>query len=319
MRTHGNAGGIGAVGGGVTLDTSDRELQQYLFDLQGYLVLHNVLGAPELAELNRLIDAQRLPSPRERIRFGSAAGVHGPDHGFLNWGSRSVACWIMRQSCRFFAFGSETASGWTVSTGSACTRARPWGPCTRTTGPRRATPSPSRESAFSLPPTASTRGSRSWPGVLPTPARPTGILVHSRESQESLQAAAPDSRGPGKGLVCGHSRGTGGFGRLVLRGGDARNSPVEGRPRAPDSALQVLRLPDGLVAGAGASTSRRPAHPSAASAPDRAGRSPHVRSLALRRRTRRGAVERRSGVLPLTAPGTLLERNAKVEPSNGRA
>ena len=71
---------------GVTVDASDQELQQYLFDLQGYLVIHNVLGAAEVAELNRLIDAQRLPSPRESIRFGSAAGKHGPDHGFLNWG-----------------------------------------------------------------------------------------------------------------------------------------------------------------------------------------------------------------------------------------
>jgi Phytanoyl-CoA dioxygenase (PhyH) len=70
----------------VTVDASDQELQQYLFDLQGYLVIHNVLGPAEVAELNRLIDAQRLPSPRESIRFGSAAGKHGPDHGFLNWG-----------------------------------------------------------------------------------------------------------------------------------------------------------------------------------------------------------------------------------------
>jgi hypothetical protein len=73
-------------GEGETVDASDQELQQYLFDLQGYLVIHNVLGATEVAELNRLIDAQRLPSPRESIRFGSAAGKHGPDHGFLNWG-----------------------------------------------------------------------------------------------------------------------------------------------------------------------------------------------------------------------------------------
>jgi hypothetical protein len=28
----------------VTVDASDRELQQYLFDLQGYLVIPNVLG-----------------------------------------------------------------------------------------------------------------------------------------------------------------------------------------------------------------------------------------------------------------------------------
>src|SRR5256885_7188519 len=74
-------------GGGVTVDASVQELQQYLFDLQGYLVIHNVLGTAEVAELNRLIDAQRLPSPREKIRFGSAAGAHGPDHGFLTWGA----------------------------------------------------------------------------------------------------------------------------------------------------------------------------------------------------------------------------------------
>src|ERR1700752_688388 len=70
----------------VTVDASDLELQQYLFDLQGYLVIPNVLSPAEVAELNRLIVAQRLPSPREKIRFGSAAGKHGPDHGFLNWG-----------------------------------------------------------------------------------------------------------------------------------------------------------------------------------------------------------------------------------------
>jgi hypothetical protein len=70
----------------VTVDASDRDLQQYLFDLHGYLVIRDVLKPAEVAELNRLIDARQLPSPRESIRFGSAAGKHGPDHGFLNWG-----------------------------------------------------------------------------------------------------------------------------------------------------------------------------------------------------------------------------------------
>ena len=70
----------------LTVDASNREMQQYLFDLQGYLVIHDVLGKAEVAELNRLIDAQRLPSSHDSIRFGSAAGLHGPDHGFLNWG-----------------------------------------------------------------------------------------------------------------------------------------------------------------------------------------------------------------------------------------
>src|ERR1043166_9929555 len=48
-----------------SVNASDRELQQYLFDLQGYLVIHNVLSAAEVAELNRLIDAQRLPRSEE--------------------------------------------------------------------------------------------------------------------------------------------------------------------------------------------------------------------------------------------------------------
>ncbi|MCZ6875347.1 MAG: phytanoyl-CoA dioxygenase family protein [bacterium] len=70
----------------VTVDSSDLELQQYLFDLQGYLVIENVLDKAELAKLTQLIDAQQQPSPREQIRFGSAAGRHGSDYGFLNWG-----------------------------------------------------------------------------------------------------------------------------------------------------------------------------------------------------------------------------------------
>ncbi|MGQ4810257.1 hypothetical protein NKDENANG_03710 [Candidatus Entotheonellaceae bacterium PAL068K] len=68
------------------MEASDLELQQYLFDLQGYLVIENVLDQAELATLNQLIDTQQLSSPREQIRFGSAAGRHGPDYGFLNWG-----------------------------------------------------------------------------------------------------------------------------------------------------------------------------------------------------------------------------------------
>jgi len=51
-----------------------------------------------------------------------------------------------------------------------------------------------------------------------------------------------------------------------------------------------LRLPHGLVAGARAAASRCPAHPAPARAPDRAGGSTYVRSIALRRRTRRGAI-----------------------------
>jgi hypothetical protein len=39
----------------VAVDASGLELQQYLFDLHGYLVIHNVLKPAEVAELNGLI------------------------------------------------------------------------------------------------------------------------------------------------------------------------------------------------------------------------------------------------------------------------
>jgi len=53
---------------------------RYLFDLQGYLVLEDVLEGAEVAELNRLIDEQDLPEPPKdsgSARFGRE---------FLEWG-----------------------------------------------------------------------------------------------------------------------------------------------------------------------------------------------------------------------------------------
>ena len=66
----------------------DFEEQQYLFDLNGYLVIENALTSEEVAELNALIDAQDLPPPPEHFpRFGSAAGaIRKTGPGFLQWG-----------------------------------------------------------------------------------------------------------------------------------------------------------------------------------------------------------------------------------------
>lgn len=55
------------------------EEERYLFDLRGYLVVEDVLSARELAELNRVMDAQDLAPPEDdtsSARFG----------GFLEWG-----------------------------------------------------------------------------------------------------------------------------------------------------------------------------------------------------------------------------------------
>ena len=82
------------------------EMQQYLFDLNGYLVIENALNPDEVATLNRLIDEQNLPPPAESPRFGSAPTLgasllkaeDAPESkdrgdrdrpvgsGFLNWG-----------------------------------------------------------------------------------------------------------------------------------------------------------------------------------------------------------------------------------------
>ena len=62
----------------------DLELQQYLFDLQGYLVLENALTPQEVSTLNALLDRQQLPDPEEVNRFGSAPRKTAS--GFLDWG-----------------------------------------------------------------------------------------------------------------------------------------------------------------------------------------------------------------------------------------
>ncbi len=65
---------------------ADLETQQYLFDLQGYLVLEDVLDAGELAALNELIDARDLPDKEGIQRFGDACGSSPEGPGFLQWG-----------------------------------------------------------------------------------------------------------------------------------------------------------------------------------------------------------------------------------------
>ena len=53
---------------------SDLQLQQYLFDVQGYLVIENVLSPDELAALNQCIDDQHLPTPGESSKIRKRAG-----------------------------------------------------------------------------------------------------------------------------------------------------------------------------------------------------------------------------------------------------
>ena len=65
---------------------SSLNVQQYLFDLHGSLVIDDVLTCQEVSELNRLIDESGLTSTRETAGRlpGGGAGEEGA--GFLEWG-----------------------------------------------------------------------------------------------------------------------------------------------------------------------------------------------------------------------------------------
>lgn len=65
---------------------NDLEMQQYLFDLQGYLVIENALDQDQVTLLNELMDQQNLPAPSTSTRFGNAAGGSPTGPGFLQWG-----------------------------------------------------------------------------------------------------------------------------------------------------------------------------------------------------------------------------------------
>ena len=55
----------------------DLELQQYLFDLQGYVVIENALDEDELNALNALLDEREIPEPGKGARVGSSPAVRG--------------------------------------------------------------------------------------------------------------------------------------------------------------------------------------------------------------------------------------------------
>jgi ectoine hydroxylase-related dioxygenase (phytanoyl-CoA dioxygenase family) len=69
---------------------SDLELQQYLFDLNGYLVVEDVLDPQALATLNEHIDRQNVPESKRFQRIGAAAGSEPGGPGFLAWGQPCV-------------------------------------------------------------------------------------------------------------------------------------------------------------------------------------------------------------------------------------
>ena len=79
------------------------ELDRYLFDLQGYLVIEDVLTVGEVAGLNALVDQHIEPVPADWTdaadsrkmynvyRFGMAGGSYPSGPGFLAWGQALCA------------------------------------------------------------------------------------------------------------------------------------------------------------------------------------------------------------------------------------
>ena len=61
---------------------SDLHVQEYLFDLQGYLVIENALTPENIATINHLLDEKKPPVSDRSPRFGSAP----EGSGFLDWG-----------------------------------------------------------------------------------------------------------------------------------------------------------------------------------------------------------------------------------------
>ena len=67
------------------------ELQTYLYDLQGYLVVEDVLSADEVAVLRAAIDERDMSDLPPNHRFGGAGGSAATGPGFLAWGAAFVA------------------------------------------------------------------------------------------------------------------------------------------------------------------------------------------------------------------------------------
>lgn len=67
------------------------KIQQYLFDLQGYIIIQNAINKDKVSELNSIIDTQDLPKPGFKTidaRFGENGSCFENDSssGFLDWG-----------------------------------------------------------------------------------------------------------------------------------------------------------------------------------------------------------------------------------------
>ena len=259
--------------GGEAQSTDDLQLQEYLFDLNGYLVVEDVLGPEDVAALKRSVD-QRLAAEGEvlgdhMVRFGAAPA--GP--GFCHGGTRSAPCSPTRASCRSCASGSATAFVWTASTGSACARGCHAAYCMPITAPALPWAEPRPGPTF-----RSGRNQIAEGFVVVTfnltDAGPDhgGFCCIPWQPQEPLPAAAADSESPERCPFVVVPEVPGGLRDPVHGGADARHGGMAGLPRTPLAAVQVLRVARRLDRQPGGAASCHGAHRAAEDPVSRAGR-----------------------------------------------
>ena len=81
------------------------EMQKYLFDLNGYLVVEDVLSADQVTALNEIFARQEYPT--DSSIFAYAGGVHRV-RAFSPGDDLSSTSSVIQRSCPYCASGSET-------------------------------------------------------------------------------------------------------------------------------------------------------------------------------------------------------------------
>ena len=141
------------------------ETQQYLFDLNGYLVVEDVLSPALLKTLNERIDAQNLADKDQIQRIGSAAGGAPQCPGFLQWGQEFCDLLDHEAILPILRFRLGTAFVSIVSTAFACAPARRAEAYMPTTVFQRSVRLLLREKGVTLPSIFCTPDSSLWPGI----------------------------------------------------------------------------------------------------------------------------------------------------------
>ena len=213
---------------------NDLHLLQYLFDVQGYLVIEDALNTAEVATLNRLLDVQQLPAPGHPQRFGRAPD--GP--GFLEWGQpfcdlldhhriMPILRFRLGDCFRLDRIYGIYMQQWDGERKASC---RLWRHFSyHGCAARRIRSLPRRPDLQRI--------CRRHLVLDRHRTRQGRVLLHPRQPQKQLQAASTDFRSPRKCRQRHHSRGACRFGNSVHRVPDSWHRRLGRTTRTTGSAL----------------------------------------------------------------------------------